>query len=113
MDLHIAKELTNLKSRSFFTYHPSLSYFARDYLLEQLPLELGGKEPSPAHLKYMIDTGKERDIRIVFLQMQFDQRNAEVLAKEIDAEIVQINPLEEEWFTQMLYITEKLKTNLQ
>lgn len=113
LDLYIAKELKELKSRSFFTYHPSLSYFARDYNLEQYPLELGGKEPSPSHLKFLIDTGKEKDIRIVFLQMQFDQRNAEALAKEINAEIVQINPLEEEWFSQMIYITDKLKTNLQ
>jgi len=113
LDKEISNELKDLSSRSFFTYHPSLSYFARDYNLEQHPLELGGKTPSAAHMKKMIDTGKEEQIGVVFLQMQFDQKNAEVLAKEISAEIVQINPLDPEWYTQMLFITEKLKENMQ
>lgn len=113
LDTHIAQELENLSSRAFFTYHPSLSYFARDYNLSQYPLELGGKSPSAAHMKKMIDTGREKRIGVVFLQMQFDQKNAEVLAKEIDAEIVQINPLDPEWYDQMMYITGKLKENLQ
>ncbi len=113
LDSAIARELSDLSSRDFFTYHPSLSYFARDYNLEQHPLELGGKTPSAAHMKKLIDKGKEEQIGVVFLQMQFDQKNAEVLAKEIDAEIVQINPLDPEWYAQMLFITEKLKENLQ
>lgn len=113
LDRHITGELKNLTSRAFFTYHPSLSYFARDYNLEQYPLELGGKTPSAAHMKKLIDTGRKQQIGVVFLQMQFDQKNAEVLAREIGAEIVQINPLDPEWYEQMLYIAGKLKENLE
>jgi zinc transport system substrate-binding protein len=112
LDRFIKASLEDLDSRSFFTYHPALSYFARDYNLEQYPIELGGKEPSPAHLKKLVDLGKQNRISLIFLQMQFDQRNAEVLANEIDAEIVQINPLDIEWFEQMILITNKLKSNL-
>lgn len=113
LDQYISGALSNLRSHSFFTYHPSLSYYARDYNLEQHPMELGGKEPSSTHLKKLIDTGINNDIKIIFLQMQFDQKNAEVLAKETGAEIVQINPLAIEWFDQMVFITQKLKANLQ
>lgn len=31
--------------RAFMIYHPALSYFARDYNLNQIPIEAGGKEP--------------------------------------------------------------------
>jgi len=113
LDRHISKTLSNLQSHSFFTYHPSLSYYARDYNLKQHPMELGGKEPSSAHLKKLIDTGIEKNIKIIFLQMQFDQKNAEVLAKETGAEIIQINPLDIEWYDQMVFITQKLEANLQ
>ncbi len=113
LDQYISNELTNLKSVSFFTYHPSLSYFARDYRLDQHPLELGGKTPSSAHMKKLIDTGIKNDIRVIFLQMQFDQKNAEVLANETGAQIVQINPLDPEWMDQMYHITEKLKEYLK
>lgn len=44
---------------AFMIYHPALSYFARDYGLHQIPIEAGGKEPSPAHLKALIDTCKD------------------------------------------------------
>lgn len=110
---HISNSLKDLESRAFFTYHPSLSYFSRDYNLEQYPLELGGKTPSAGHMKYLIDKGRENKIGVVFLQMQFDQKNAEVLADEIEAEIVQINPLDNKWIEQMIFITDKLVENLQ
>ncbi|MDA3822904.1 MAG: zinc ABC transporter substrate-binding protein, partial [Bacteroidales bacterium] len=113
LDAYISASLSELSSRAFFTYHPSLSYFARDYGLEQYPLELGGKTPSAAHMKYLVDKGQEKNIGVVFLQMQFDQKNAEVLADEINAEIVQINPLDQEWYKQMIFIADKLKDNLK
>lgn len=34
--------------KAFMIYHPALSYFARDYGLNQISIEEGGKEPSPA-----------------------------------------------------------------
>jgi zinc transport system substrate-binding protein len=104
----ISLRLSDLEQRSFMTYHPSLSYFARDYDLEQYPLEIGGKSPSPAHMKWMADVGKEKNISIIFLQMQLNQKDAETLAREIGAEIVQINPLDPEWDSQMDFITNKL-----
>jgi zinc transport system substrate-binding protein len=113
LDAWIQSELSGLTSRSFFIYHPALSYFSRDYGLNQHPMELGGKEPSPAHLKHLVDLGSEENIGVIFLQMQFDQKNAETLANEIDAEIVQINPLDPEWHKSMRLITTKLKENLQ
>lgn len=111
LDSAIESKLESVHPISFFTYHPSLSYFARDYGLKQVPLELMGKSPSASYLRDLVDIGKEEQIGIIFLQMQFDQHNAEVLAREIGAEIVQINPLDPEWFDQMLFISAKLTGN--
>jgi len=108
LDGILKEKRAGMEGKAFFTYHPSLSYFARDYNLVQIPLELMGKSPSASYLKELIDTGLEQNIGIVFLQMQFDQHNAEVLAREIDAEIVQINPLDPEWYDQMIFIADKL-----
>lgn len=46
--------------RAFIIYHPALSYFARDYGLHQISIEEGGKEPSPAHLKGLMDLCKRK-----------------------------------------------------
>ncbi len=104
--------LSGLEDRNFMIFHPALSYFARDYDLKQFPLEIGGKTPSPAHMKWMTDLGKEKNISTIFIQMQFDKKNAQALANEIGAEIVEINPLDPNWYDQMLYIANKLKESL-
>ena len=62
------------------SYLPSaLSYFARDYGLEQISIEEGGKEPSPAHLQALIRRCKDKHVRVVFVQKEFDSRNAEIM----------------------------------
>ena len=112
LDQVIKEMLSGMEHRSFMIFHPALSYFARDYNLEQLPLELEGKTPSPAHMKQMSDLGRERHISAILLQEQLDQNNSEALAREIGAEIVLINPLDPDWHGQMLFIANQLKTFL-
>jgi zinc transport system substrate-binding protein len=107
---HITGMLSPYQSKGFMIYHPALTYFARDYHLEQYPLEIGGKTPSPAHMKWMTDLGKEKQISAIFLQKQFDRRNAEVLAGEIGAKIIRIDPLDPDWLSQMGFIADQLKS---
>ena len=87
---------------AFMIYHPALSYFARDYGLHQIPIEAGGKEPSPAHLKAQIDTCKSEKVHVIFVQPEFDRRNAEIIAKQTGTRIVDINPLSYDWEAEML-----------
>jgi zinc transport system substrate-binding protein len=112
MHLSFSTRMKEAKERNFLIYHPALSYFARDYQLHQYPIEIEGKTPSPAHLKKLTDLGKEKAIKTIFIQSQFDKRNAEILAAEIDAKIIQFNPLDEEWTRQMLYIANQFNPSL-
>ena len=92
-------------------YHPALSYFARDYGLHQISIEEGGKEPSPAHLKRLIDFARKEGVRVIFVQPEFDRRNAEIIARETGTQIVPINPLSYDWEVEMLKIAENLTPN--
>lgn len=94
---------------AFMIYHPALSYFARDYSLHQISIEEGGKEPSAAHLKDLIEVSKFEDVNVIFIQPEFDQRNAEVIAQQIGARIVPINPLAYDWEAEMLHTAQSLK----
>lgn len=89
-------------TRTFMIYHPALSYFARDYGLQQIAIEENGKEPSPAHLKKLIDICKKEKVRIIFIQPEFDQSNAETIARQTGARIVPVNPLNYDWPNEML-----------
>lgn len=88
--------------RAFMIYHPALSYFTRDYDLLQIPIEAGGKEPSPAHLKELINTCKEENVRVIFVQPEFDRRNAELIAQQTGTKVVDINPLAYNWEEEMM-----------
>lgn len=95
-------------SKSFMIYHPALSYFARDYDLHQISIEEGGKEPSPAHLKDLIDLCKAEDVKVIFVQPEFDKRNAETIAQQTGTRVVPINPLSYDWEEEMLNVAKAL-----
>ena len=107
-DTNVRTLLENADS-TFLIYHPALSYFARDYGLKQVSIEEGGKEPSPAQLKALIETCRNENVHTIFVQQEFDQRNAQLIANELGINIVSINPLSYDWVKEMIRIAEALK----
>lgn len=94
--------------KAFLIYHPALSYFARDYGLTQISIEEGGKEPSPARLRTLIRQCRQIQVGTVFVQKEFDTRNAEVIAAELQVPVVTINPLSYHWNEEMIHIARAL-----
>ena len=107
-DAETRRLLENADS-TFLIYHPALSYFARDYGLKQISIEEGGKEPSPAQLKKLIETCRNENVHTIFVQQEFDQRNAQLIAHELGIDIVSINPLSYDWTEVMLRTAKGLK----
>jgi len=112
IDMMIKESFSGLQQRKFFIYHPALTYYAKDYQLEQISVEKEGKSPSPVHLKQIINLAKEENINAILIQEQFDIENAKMLAREIGGNIIKINPLDENWTDQILHITYELKSAL-
>lgn len=107
-DRIIKSYLAKAPSKSFIIYHPSLSYFAQEYGLEQIPIEFEGKTPSPNQLKELIDLAKNKNIKIIFIQQEFDVKNAETIANSIGAKTVVINQLSYDWSSEMIKIAKAL-----
>jgi len=101
LDKEISKKLKAVKNKKFIVLHPSWSYFSKDYGLEQIPIERGGKEPGPKYIKKIIDTARENNIKVVFVEPQFNQKSAQMIAREIDGRVVSINPLAEDYLKNM------------
>ena len=106
------KLLKPLLSRTFIIYHPSLTYFAKEYGLTQLCIEFDGKEPSPSQMKELIDTARKHNVRVVFVQQEFDSKNAALVAEETGCRLVVINPLAYDWPGEMLHIAKSLAEGL-
>lgn len=111
LDFYIRNTLTDSTHNDFMIFHPSLGYFARDYHLNQHSIEYEGKSPSAAHLRKMIDLARERDINTIFVQTQFETEKAEAIARELNAELASVDPLAEDWMSEMYSFTEKLKNS--
>ncbi len=105
VSVQIEKELAPMPNRSFLIFHPTLGYFARQYHLEQIPLEQDGKEPSPRHMKDMVDIARAGNLHVILIQKEFDTENALQLSREIDGKVVVIDPLEYDWKKQILEIS--------
>lgn len=100
--------LSDSPSKAFIIYHPSLSYFANEYSLKQYSIEDHGKSPSPQHLANLIKEAVRDSVKVVFIQEEFDKKNAETIAEEIGAEIVTINPLAYDWSEEMIKIAKAI-----
>ena len=93
LDRTIRKKLAPYRGRTFYVFHPAFGYFAQAYGLQQRAVETGGKSPSPKQLAALIGQAKKDGVKIIFVQPQFDSKNAEVIARAIDGAVVAIDPL--------------------
>ena len=108
LNASIVKTLSAIPAdgRTFMVFHPSWGYFAARYGLTQVPIEAGGNEPSPKHLVEIIEHGRERGVNVVFIQPQFSRRSAEVIASELGARVVPLDPLAEDWKDNLQHAAE-------
>jgi zinc transport system substrate-binding protein len=104
VDSILREELAGAPSTTFMIYHPALGYMARDYGLEQISFEDEGKSPSPARMKALIDIARDKGINIIFIQAEYELRNAESLAGETGAGLVVINPMNKDWPAAVLEV---------
>lgn len=105
----IRANLQKSRAKAFIIYHPTLTYFAKEYGLVQLPIEEEGREPSAAQLQQLIATAKRLDIRTIFIQQEFTNRNTEIITQGLGIRPLEINPLSYFWDKQMLQISELLR----
>lgn len=95
-------------NHAFAVWHPSLSYLARDYGLEQIAVGYENKEMPPSVLRNVIDEAREDSVKVLFFQKEFDSRQVENLNKELGTELITINPLDYEWEKQLDVIVSAL-----
>lgn len=108
VDQNIRLVLKDYKERPFIMFHPSLSYFARDYGLHEYSLEPGGKEPTPQRMAELTRFARKEGIRVIYIQSDLDKEQARVFAEEIDGEIASMWPLNPAWEENLMEIARML-----
>ncbi len=108
LDENIKTILEPYKEKAFMVFHPSWGYFAKRYNLEEISIEIEGKEPKPAELVELMDEAKKHNIKIVFSSPQFSQKSALAISKNIQATVVSIDPLAQNWSENLLYSAKQI-----
>lgn len=107
-DEKITDILKSSSQKAFVIYHPALAYFARNYGLSQYCIEHDGKEPSPEQIKKLVEMVKSLQVKTIFVQQEFDRKNAEAIAQETGCKLIVINPLSYDWNEEMIRIAQAL-----
>lgn len=95
--------------RSFIVFHPSYGYLAKDCKLKQYAIEVNGKEPKPKDLAELIKMGRKNGVKTVFVQPQFSKRAAATIAKDLNAVVVETDPLDADFIGNTRKFIEALK----
>ncbi|MGQ9474103.1 MAG: metal ABC transporter substrate-binding protein [Candidatus Caldatribacteriaceae bacterium] len=95
LDEWFAKEMEQIPNRFFVTSHNAWSYLARDYnlklkgVIEKAP----ERETTPQELQELILLMKRENIRVIFVEPQFNQKIAQLLAQETESVLLELDAL--------------------
>ena len=110
LDRECSSLFMNQKQRLILVSHPAFGYFCRDYGLEQLSVEMEGREPAPRYVTNLIAKARSHGVKTVFLQQQHNPKGGKRIAEELGAQTIYLDPYVENvlknlwdiarWFSQ-------------
>ncbi len=106
-DAKIAALLKSVAGRSILVSHPAYAYFVRDYDMDQISIEFEGKDPTPLQLTTVLRDARNQHVTKVFVQPQYPSKGATLVAKEIGATVVSLDPYSENYFETMREIAKE------
>ncbi len=109
LDGELRTTLAPLKGSRVYVFHPAFGYLADAYGFIQVPVELGGKEPSARQLAILVRQAREDGVRVIFVQPQFSRKNAQAIAREIGGTVVPIDPLPRDYLREMQVMAETIR----
>lgn len=111
VDAKISELLSNVKGKTILVYHPAFVYLARDYDFNQEGIEFEGKNPTPSHLKRLVNLANSQNIKTIFVQKEYEIQYSNTLAREIGADVVILDDLSPDWSSNMIDIAKKIKAS--
>jgi zinc transport system substrate-binding protein len=107
-EARVQEMLKGKRGMGFIIYHPTLTYFAREFGLNQLVVEKNGKEPSMRELMDMVVTARELEVKVALVQEEFSTRQVEGLAEVLECKVLTLHPLSYDSVDELVGIAEAL-----
>lgn len=108
-DIEITNLLIDLPTeRTFMVFHPAWGYFARDYGLTQIAIEVSGKSPKPKQVMLLIKKAKEERVSAVFTAPEFSEKVAQEIANELHIPVIKVSPLNPKWSQNLINLAKAI-----
>ncbi len=88
--------------------HPSLSYFARDYGLEQISLQENGKETSPIQMKKRMENIKEQGTKVFIVEKEHASPGDEETARQLGLQTIEVSLNSASWLDDLMKIANEI-----
>jgi zinc transport system substrate-binding protein len=112
-DARVGEALAPLEGQTLLVFHPAYGYFTRRYGLIQRAVEVDGKAPSARRLATVIDEVQQRPVPVLFVQPQFSRSTAERVAKALDCNLVELDPLAGDYLGNLETMADRIVRALQ
>ena len=89
---------------TFMVFHPSFGYFAKQYHLKQLPIQIEGKNPKPRQIIKLIDLARVNHIKAIIVSPLFSSKIAKQISNELNIKVVKISALDPNWSKNLIYL---------
>jgi len=104
----LSHRLKPAAGKSFYIYHPALGYFADRYNLRQVAIGGDSGSPKLGELRERIGEARRDAVVTVFIQPQESRRQADILARAVNAGVKEIDPMHRDWEENLMGIGEAL-----
>ncbi len=108
----IQKKLMPFQGRTILVFHPAYGYYCREFGLNQLAVEAGGKAPKPKMISDLIAKTKKERIHLLIVQPEFNRESAESVAEAADLKTALHSPLIADYFQNLNELTDLIAASL-
>lgn len=108
LDDTLANILEPVRGSSFVVIHPSLSYFARDYGLNQFSLEREGKEPTARQMQERLDSAASTRPLLMIAEPAHNPDQAWTVARQLGIDTIQVQLNGTDWAKQLTRLARRL-----
>ena len=113
VNLELAGQLEPYAGRAFYINHPSLGHFAARFGLKQLSIEQAGSAPSVRRIAELVKQAKAERAGAIMTQPEFGRSGATVLGRALGVEVLEVNPLAEDYLNNLRAIADCLERSFQ
>lgn len=101
LDQELTLQLAPIKGQAMLVSHPAFGYFCQEFGLQQLSVEVEGKDPLPQDISHMLEVAKKNTVRAVFILPEYNNKGAILIAEKLGLPVYEIDPYSENYFETM------------